>query len=150
MQLNTKYTLHIKSTHLAHLVKSRLASVNPRCISLQENFSKALHLQIIEGSLQKQSLDGLELLFRGPAVFKGSVWFGFVSPADGQHRPLSCEASLWQVSWSGVAAKLGGHGAELPYSPGKSTIQIMLFPCRVVSLWDSSIDALRDSTKIQF
>lgn len=78
MQLNTKNTLYIKSTHLVHLVKRRLAPVNPRCISLQENFSKALPLHIKEGSLQKLSLDCLELLFRGPAMFKGSVWFGLV------------------------------------------------------------------------
>lgn len=75
MQLNTKNTFYIKSTHLVHLVKRRLASVSPRRISLQENFSKALPLHIKEGSVQKQSLRCLELLFRDPAVFKGSVWF---------------------------------------------------------------------------
>lgn len=51
--------------------------------------------------------------------------------ADGQHRPLSCEASLWQVSRPGVAAQLGRHGEELPYSPSKSKsnyTQILFIP----------------------
>ncbi len=75
MQLNTKNTLHIKSPPPVRLVKRRLAPVSRWCISLQENFSKALPLHIKEGSLQKQSWL-VELLFCGPAVFNSSLWCG--------------------------------------------------------------------------
>lgn len=123
MQLNTKHTLYIKSTPLVRLVKGRLVPVNRWCISLWENFSKALPLHIKEGSLQKCCLDCHELLLCGPAVFEGSVWFGLVvcRPPDGQHWPVSCEAPLWQITRPGVAAQLGRHGEELPYSSGKTT-----------------------------
>lgn len=75
MQLNTKHTLYIKSTPPIYLVKRRLGPVNPRCISLQENFSKALPLHIKEGSLQTPSLVCLALLYHGPAVFGLSLVF---------------------------------------------------------------------------
>lgn len=96
MQLNNKHTLYIKSTPLVRLVKGRLVPVKPWCISLRENFSKALPPHIKEGSLQKCSLDYLELLLCGSAVFErlSSVWFGCVSS--------SRRSALTRILWSSI------------------------------------------------
>lgn len=78
MQLNTKHTLYIKSPPPICLVKRRLGPVNLQRISLQENFSKALPLDIKAASLQTHSLLRLALLYGGPAAFKGSVRFDWL------------------------------------------------------------------------
>lgn len=50
-----------------------------------------------------------------------------LTSADRQHRPLSCQAPLRQISRPGVAPQLGRHGEELPDSPSKSNNQQFLF-----------------------
>lgn len=97
IQLNTQNTVYIKSISPACWGK-RLA-LFCQWISVKVNCWKALPLQILYLFLS------IKLCF-----------------ADSQYRPLSCEASLWQVSRPGVAAQLGRLGEEFPYPPSKSTI----------------------------
>ena len=125
MRLNATNTFYIKSPPPVCLVKRRLAPVSWRHFSLQENFLKALPVQSAL-LLFRRRADCLQLLlFCSPAASEGSAG-SVCPPADGQHRPVSCEASLWQIPWPGVAAQLGRHGEELPDSPSKSRVHRLL------------------------
>lgn len=110
MQLNTKNTFYIKSTPPLCLVKRRLAPVNPWCISLQENFSETLPPHIKGGSLQKQSLDCLQLLFCGPAVFKGSLWSDLIVCV--LSRRSAPTLFLWSFTMTNLTTRCGCSAGE--------------------------------------